>query len=156
LAVLILPRTLSSPGTFVMRPAITLVATAPASGIVGEVLVAEGDRVSAGTPLLRLVDRELEHDLLEALRLADSLSLAETAARPGGYASGARLAPRGRTRASSGSSRLRERREPALSALSVGSPAPGGPRPEAGLRVPPDTSAARSSSSFDEPTMAGP
>jgi putative peptide zinc metalloprotease protein len=89
--VLVLPWTLTSPGTFVIRPAVTLVATAPVSGVVDEVLVAEGDHVSAGTPLLRLVDHALDRDFLEALRLADSLSLAETAARAsGGYGGAAR------------------------------------------------------------------
>jgi len=69
-------------------------AKAPASGVVGEVLVSEGDRVSAGMPLLRLVDRTLDRDLLEALRLADSLSLAETAARASGGNGGAARASR--------------------------------------------------------------
>ena len=89
LAGLLLPWNVTTRGNFVVRSAVNVVTTAPASGVVDQVLIAEGDRVTAGTPLLRLVDRSLERELVDALRLADSLSLAEAAARASGGSGGA-------------------------------------------------------------------
>ena len=54
------------------------------SGIVARVFVSEGMRVDAGAPLIRLVDRALERQLLAAGRAIDSLTVSESAARSTG------------------------------------------------------------------------
>lgn len=82
----IVPWTLTSPGQFVIHPLSTQVVTAPDSGIVAQVFVAEGMHVSAGAPLLRLVDRALEREILAAGRAIDSLTVSESAARSAGRA----------------------------------------------------------------------
>ena len=75
-----LPWTLTTMGTFVVRPAASSTVSAPDSGVVAQVLVSEGARVEAGAPVVRLVDRVLERELLAAARTVDSLATAETAA----------------------------------------------------------------------------
>jgi multidrug efflux pump subunit AcrA (membrane-fusion protein) len=77
----IIPWTLTSPGRFVVRPLSTQVVTAADSGIVSQVFVSEGMRVDAGAPIVRLVDRALEREILAAGRAIDSLTVSEAAAR---------------------------------------------------------------------------
>ena len=77
----ILPWTLTTSGRFVVAPVRTLNVTAPDSGIIAAVYVAEGTRVAAGAPLARLIDRGLERELLAAVRVVDSLSVAVSRAR---------------------------------------------------------------------------
>jgi multidrug resistance efflux pump len=60
--------------------------TAPAGGVVVAVLVSEGMHVEPGAPVARLVDRELERDMLEVSRKVDSLAIGESAARAGAHA----------------------------------------------------------------------
>jgi putative peptide zinc metalloprotease protein len=77
----IVPWTLTSSGRFVVRPLSTQAVTAADSGIVERVFVAEGMRVEAGAPIVRLVDRVLEREILAAGRAIDSLTVSESAAR---------------------------------------------------------------------------
>ena len=77
----VIPWTLTSPGRFVVHPLSTQTVTAADSGIVARVFVSEGMRVDAGAPILRLVDRALERQLLAAGRAIDSLTVSESAAR---------------------------------------------------------------------------
>ena len=72
------------PRQFVVHPLSTQVVTAPDSGIIAQVFVAEGMHVSAGAPLIRLVDRALEREILAAGRAIDSLTVSESAARSAG------------------------------------------------------------------------
>src|SRR5512143_90877 len=78
---LLLPWTLTSPGNLVVHPVSSRTVTAPDSGVVAQVFVSEGMQVDAGAPLLRLVDRALEGELLAAARAVDSLTAFESAAR---------------------------------------------------------------------------
>lgn len=90
-AVLALPWPRTVDGTFdaaALRPQRV---TAPAAGLVAEVLVREGERVAPGAPLARLVDYGAARALRTAERVVDSLSGAEVAARTRGTADGARL-----------------------------------------------------------------
>ena len=91
LIVLLLPWTLTTGGTFVVHPVATNVLVAPDSGVVASVLAGEGAHVSAGTPLVQLVDRSLDAELLAASRVVDSLSVAESAARASGHVAEAEL-----------------------------------------------------------------
>ena len=77
----LLPWTLTGPGTFIVRPASSHTITAPDSGVVAEVFVSEGMRVDVGAPLVRIIDRALETDLLAAARALDSLAVFESSAR---------------------------------------------------------------------------
>jgi multidrug resistance efflux pump len=77
----LLPWTLTSPGTLIVRPVSSRTATASDSGVVAQVFVSEGLHVDAGAPLVRLVDRALEGELLAAARTLDSLTISESAAR---------------------------------------------------------------------------
>jgi len=54
--------------------------------VVAQLFVGEGMRVEAGTPLLRLVDPDLERSALAIGRTVDSLAVAESAARSAGRA----------------------------------------------------------------------
>ena len=85
----VVPWPLTARGPFVVQPATSIAITAPDSGIVGQVMVSEGDRVAAGAPVVRLVDRALERRWLETSRLVDSSVAAEAAARAGGRAADA-------------------------------------------------------------------
>jgi len=78
---LLIPWTLTSPGRFVIYPLESRTVSASDSGVVAQVFVAEGSRVDAGAPIVRLVDRELERSLLAAARTIDSLTVFESAAR---------------------------------------------------------------------------
>ena len=80
----VLPWTLTTTGRFVVAPVRTAGVVAPDSGIVAAVLVGEGTRVTAGTPLVRIIDRGLERQLLTAIRAADSLGVAVARARARG------------------------------------------------------------------------
>ena len=82
----LVPWTLTSPGQFVVHPLTTQTVVAPDSAIVAQVLVGEGMQVSAGTPIVRLVDRALERAFLAAGRAIDSLTVSESAARSTGRA----------------------------------------------------------------------
>ena len=77
----LLPWTLTTPGRFVVHPLSSRTATAPDTGVVAQVFVSEGMPVSAGTPLVRLVDRALESEMLAVGRAIDSLAAIESAAR---------------------------------------------------------------------------
>jgi putative peptide zinc metalloprotease protein len=79
--VLFLPWTLTTSGDLVVQPSTSRTIAAPDSGVVAQVFVVEGVRVPAGAPVVRLVDRGLERDLLVATRAVDSLAVAESAAR---------------------------------------------------------------------------
>jgi putative peptide zinc metalloprotease protein len=84
LVLLLVPWTLTSSGRFVVGPVAARAVMAPDSGVVAQAFVAEGMRVSAGAPLLRIVDRELDRRRIDAAGLVDSLALAESAARSAG------------------------------------------------------------------------
>jgi putative peptide zinc metalloprotease protein len=71
-------------GPFVVATGTSGVLVAPDSGIVSEVLVREGTRVRAGTPLLVVRNLELERGVAAASRAVDSLRLREAQARAGG------------------------------------------------------------------------
>ena len=89
--VLLVPWTLTTGGTFVVHPVATSVLVAPDSGVVGGVFADEGTRVAVGTPLVQIVDRALDSQMLSASRAVDSLSVAESAARAGGRVADAEL-----------------------------------------------------------------
>ena len=77
----LMPWTLTTTGRFVVAPARTLDVTAPDSGVIGSIFVREGVQVSTGAPLARLLDRDLDRELLAAARAVDSLSVATSRAR---------------------------------------------------------------------------
>jgi len=77
----VLPWTLTTSGGFVVAPATSVDVTAPDSGLVAAVFVREGMQVPTGAPLAKLVDRDLERDMLAAARAVDSLSVATSRAR---------------------------------------------------------------------------
>ena len=85
------PWTLTTPGTFVVHPIASHLVVSPDSGVIEGVVAAEGSRVSAGAPLVQLVNRDLEARLLASSRTVDSLSAAESAARAAGRAAEAEL-----------------------------------------------------------------
>src|SRR5258705_6680670 len=84
LILLIVPWTLTSAGAFVVGSIDARTVSAADSGVVAQLFVGEGMRVDAGTPLLRLVNRDLERRALAVGRTVDSLALAESAARSAG------------------------------------------------------------------------
>jgi multidrug efflux pump subunit AcrA (membrane-fusion protein) len=77
----LMPWTLTTAGTFVVAPVRMLDVTASDSAVIAAISVREGMRVEAGAPLVRLIDRKLERELLEATRAADSLGVAGSRAR---------------------------------------------------------------------------
>jgi len=77
----VLPWTLTTSGRFIVAPANAVDVTAPDSGIVAAVFVREGMQVPTGAPLAKLVDRDLEREMLAAARSVDSLSVATSRAR---------------------------------------------------------------------------
>lgn len=85
-ALMFAPWNVTTTGPFTAAATLTQTIIAPDSGIVSDVLVSGGTRVAAGAPLLRLVDRALDEELLVAGRTIDSLSRAEMAARSNGNA----------------------------------------------------------------------
>jgi len=86
LVLLLVPWTLTSSGSFVVGSVDARTVSAADSGVVAQIFVAEGMRVDAGTPLVRLVNRDLERRALDVGRTVDSLVLAESAARSAGRA----------------------------------------------------------------------
>jgi multidrug efflux pump subunit AcrA (membrane-fusion protein) len=80
-ALAVLPWTLTTSGRFVVAPASAVDVTAPDSGLVAAVFVREGMQVPTGAPLAKLVDRDLEREMLAAARAVDSLSVATSRAR---------------------------------------------------------------------------
>jgi putative peptide zinc metalloprotease protein len=84
LALLFVPWTLTSPGDFVVGPIGARVVSSAERGVVAQTFVREGMRVEAGTPLLRLVNHDLERGILTVTRAVDSLALGESVARSTG------------------------------------------------------------------------
>ena len=84
LLLLFVPWTLTSPGQFVVGPIGARVVSSPEPGVVTQTFVREGMRVEAGAPLIRLVNHDLERDILIATRTVDSLALGESVARSNG------------------------------------------------------------------------
>lgn len=78
---LAMPRPLTSTGTFVVRPVTARTITPEDSDVVAEVFATQGTRLVAGAPVLRLVDYANARDLAQTSRTADSLAVAERAAR---------------------------------------------------------------------------
>jgi len=125
----LLPWTLTSGGSLVVRPAESQTVTAADSGVIDQVFVSEGARVDAGTPLIRLVNRTLEGELLSAGRLLDSLTASEAAARAVGRAGDAERFAAERASALAQLAGLERR----MSALTIRASVPGvvaSPRPE--------------------------
>ena len=89
LILLLVPWTLTSSGTFVVGAVDARAVSAADSGVVAQLFVGEGMRVEAGTPLLRVVDPDLDRRALAVGRTVDSLAVAESAARAAGRAAGA-------------------------------------------------------------------
>jgi multidrug efflux pump subunit AcrA (membrane-fusion protein) len=85
LALLVVPWTLTSPGEFVVGSLASRVVSAEDAGVVTQVFVREGMRVDAGSPLLRLVNYDLERRILETSRAVDSLAFSESVARSAGH-----------------------------------------------------------------------
>jgi len=77
----VVPWTLTTSGRFVVTPVSTMDVTAPDSGVIAAVFVREGVTVPTGAALARLVDRDLEREMLAAARAVDSLSVATSRAR---------------------------------------------------------------------------
>ena len=77
----VLPWTLTTSGRFVVAPATAADVTSPDSGVIAAIFVREGMQVPTGAPLAKLVDRDLEREMLAAARLVDSLSVATSRAR---------------------------------------------------------------------------
>ena len=77
----VLPWTLTTSGRFVVAPGNAVDVTAPDSGLIAAVFVREGMQVPTGAPLAKLVDRDLEREMLAAARSVDSLSVATSRAR---------------------------------------------------------------------------
>ena len=84
LVLVLVPWTLTSSGRFVVGPVAARAVTSADSGVVAQLFVGEGMRVAAGAPLLRIVDRELDRQRIDAAGVVDSLVLAESAARSAG------------------------------------------------------------------------
>jgi len=89
LILLLVPWTLTSSGSFVVGSVDARAVSAADSGVVAQLFVGEGMRVEAGTPLVRVINRELERRAIAASRTVDSLAVAESAARSAGRASDA-------------------------------------------------------------------
>ena len=71
-------------GPFVVSSAATGTLVAPDSGVVTEVMVREGSRVEAGTPLVRIRNLQLERGLAAASLAVDSLKVRASEARARG------------------------------------------------------------------------
>jgi multidrug efflux pump subunit AcrA (membrane-fusion protein) len=84
LVLLFVPWTLTSPGEFVVGPLASRVVSTSDDGIVAQSFVREGMRVEAGSPLLRLVNHDLERQMLVTTRALDSLAASESFARAAG------------------------------------------------------------------------
>jgi putative peptide zinc metalloprotease protein len=77
----VVPCSLTTDGTFTVTPGSSLAVMAPASGVIGDVFVREGDAVAAGAPLLRVDDYALSRELVGRTRVADSLAFGVARAR---------------------------------------------------------------------------
>ena len=77
----IIPWPITISGPFVAASVLSIPHTAPDSGIIERVLVLEGTRVTAGTPLVRIRSRGLERELVALRRSTDSLALRSAQAR---------------------------------------------------------------------------
>lgn len=77
----VIPWPITITGPFVAAPVLSIPHTAPDSGIIQRVQVREGTRVTAGRPLLRIRNLELERELAVSRRITDSLALRSTQAR---------------------------------------------------------------------------
>lgn len=77
----VLPWPVTITGAFVAAPVLSIPLTAPDSGVIDRVRVVEGTAVSAGAPILRIRNRELERELAASGRARDSLALKEAQAR---------------------------------------------------------------------------
>jgi multidrug resistance efflux pump len=84
----VFPWTITTSGRFVVAPVSSFEVTAPDSGLIAAVLVREGMQVPTGAPLVRLLDRRMERELLAAARAVDSLSVATSRARAAQRADG--------------------------------------------------------------------
>jgi multidrug resistance efflux pump len=125
----LLPWTLTTPGTFVVYPNTSHLVVSPDSGVIEDVTAAEGARVAAGAPLLRIANRDLDAQLLAASRAVDSLSAAESAARASGRAAEAEFVALARGAALAGLDALEAReRQLTLRAIAAGEIVT--PRPE--------------------------
>ena len=80
----LIPWPLTSTGGVVFGAMAARTVTAADSGVVTEVLADEGERVSAGAPIVRLMDYGVARDRVAAARAVDSLAAAEIAARAAG------------------------------------------------------------------------
>ncbi len=81
LAAAITPVDMTARGTFAIRPITSLTVTAPASGVIADVFVREGDAVVAGAPVMRLANYELSREALRLTRESDSLQVGAQIAR---------------------------------------------------------------------------
>jgi putative peptide zinc metalloprotease protein len=81
----LVPRPLTTTGGVVFGAMTARTVTAADSGVIAEVLADEGQRVLAGTPVLRLVDYSVARDRVAAARAVDSLAAAEITARAAGH-----------------------------------------------------------------------
>ena len=84
LVLALVPWSLTTGGEFVVHPVSSRTVTALDSGVVAQSYVRAGTHVEAGAPLVRIVNRSLEHELLIASGVVDSLAAAELAARASG------------------------------------------------------------------------
>ena len=84
LFLLLAPWTLTSPGDFVVGSVGARVVSSPERGVVTQTFVREGQHVEAGTPLLRLVNHDIERSILTVTRAVDSLAMGESVARSSG------------------------------------------------------------------------
>jgi hypothetical protein len=84
LILLFAPWTLTSPGEFVVGPLSARGVSAADEGVIAQTFVREGMRVDVGSPLLRLVNHDLERQILATTRTLDSLAISESAARSAG------------------------------------------------------------------------
>lgn len=137
-ASLALPVPRSATGPFTSAPARLTSVAAAAAGVVVAVHVAEGERVRAGAPVVRLRDPSVDRELLRLVRAADSLAAAARAAvAAGAVGTSARLAREGAATAAQLAA-VRARRE-ALTLRARTDAVVLTPRPERllGRRVPP-------------------
>jgi putative peptide zinc metalloprotease protein len=81
LAAGVTPWPLQTDGRFTVAPVRVLAVTAPDSAVVADIFPGEGERVSAGDPVVRLVDFSLIRSEIVEGRVADSLALLGQVAR---------------------------------------------------------------------------
>jgi biotin carboxyl carrier protein len=126
---LVMPWPITVRGAFRAVPVTSLVAMAPDSSIVADVLVREGTRVESGAPLARLRSLALERRRAAALGVVDSLAAEEARARARGNGAAAGRLAASRIAAAGTLAALTEQRD----ALTLRARLPGvvlTPRPE--------------------------